>query len=69
MEVHHALSSGSYRIMVDHDPQATNGPVEKNEKIATPPEQVEATTYNDRIAAQNIVAPVTDRGRLFDALL
>ena len=68
MEVHHALSSGSYRILMDQDPKISDKPAEQENIKEIPAEQVESTTYAEKDVKNQLVAPVTDRGRLFDAL-
>ena len=69
MEIHGALSSGFFTKVVDH--QVPSETVERKPQPETAaPERLGAVTYSNPLEENNsLIAPVTDRGTLFDVLM
>jgi len=70
METHVTLSSGVLTKMVDYQTTGTHSATKSLENLENKPNFLGATTYsNDHFERNALLAPITDRGTLFDVLL
>jgi len=67
MEVHGAISAGVFTALVDQHPSEKPEPVKPSAEIRRP--SLEGTaTYSPADVGEALVAPVTERGTLFDLM-
>lgn len=70
METHVALGSGVLTTMVDYQTTGTHAAERSLENLENEPNTLGATTYTDQNFERTaLLAPVTDRGTLFDVLI
>ena len=70
METHVALSSGVLNSMVEHQTSGAQATTRTMEDVENKPNTLGATTYTEQNFERTaFLAPVTDRGTLFDILL